>query len=154
MAWNEKSNCAYCGDEIPALRRLSNGRFCSKEHAQEYVQQQTQLAVDVLHRTHDALKAYRPKGSSIEDILGIPQDERVGSSSAVALEESSAPFVLPPPIVAPPPPAPVRSNLVEPGPVAAPQKAETAKKVSPRTESPWWRRMLAMLWPLQPAHRS
>jgi hypothetical protein len=70
MAWTDTTLCSFCGKEIPIFRKFGNGQFCSKQHHDEYQKQQDQMAVDLLHRTHDALKAYRPVGSSIEDILG------------------------------------------------------------------------------------
>ena len=70
MSWTDTTDCMFCGRAIPIFRKFGNGQFCTAAHEQEFRQQQNQLAVEVLHRTHDALKAYRPVGSSIEDILG------------------------------------------------------------------------------------
>jgi len=85
MAWTETSDCLFCGREISILRKIGNGQFCSKAHEEQFKAQQNQLAVEVLHRTHDALKAYRPTGSSIEDILGTPrQPESVASTTPPA----------------------------------------------------------------------
>jgi len=70
MAWTDTTDCLFCGRAIPIYRKFGKGQFCSAEHEEGFRQQQNQLAVEVLHRTHDALKAYQPVGSSIEDILG------------------------------------------------------------------------------------
>ncbi len=70
MAWTDTTDCLFCGRAIPIYRKFGKGQFCSVEHEEGFRQQQNQLAVEVLHRTHDALKAYQPVGSSIEDILG------------------------------------------------------------------------------------
>lgn len=86
MAWTDTSVCSFCGKEIPIHRRLSKAQFCSKAHEESFHQQQNQMAVESLHRTHDALKAYRPSGASIEDILGSPAP-RAAQWAPVAVAE-------------------------------------------------------------------
>ncbi len=87
MAWTDTTPCSYCGREVSIFKRV--GEFCSKAHQEAYLQQQNQLAVEVLHRTHDALKAYRPKTASIEDILGLPSASpaKVEEPAPVAVQE-------------------------------------------------------------------
>ena len=102
MARSEISDCLLCGKELPVLRRLAGVHYCSKEHEAKFQEQQNQLAVEVLHRTHDALKAYRPTGSSIEDILGPAAAKRYAPETARA--------EVPPPVqpaAQAPPPAPM-----------------------------------------------
>ena len=86
IAWTDTTDCMFCGRAIPIFRKFGNGQFCTAAHEEEFRQQQNQLAVEVLHRTHDALKAYRPVGSSIEDILG-PSAHRQPVAASVEIEE-------------------------------------------------------------------
>jgi hypothetical protein len=51
------------------FRKLAQGQFCNKAHQEAYWKEQDQLAVEVLHRTHDALQAYKT-AEPIESILG------------------------------------------------------------------------------------
>lgn len=95
-------------------------QFCSAAHEAAFQQEQTRLAVETLHRTHDALKAYIPT-VSVEDILGPdpsgppqpileqPAAQLVDLASAV----QRAPLAPPPPRVVPPPPAPKPEPRVE-----------------------------------------
>jgi hypothetical protein len=87
MAWTDTTPCSFCGREIPIFRRFGDGQFCSKAHQESALQQQNQLAVAMLHRTHDALKAYKPKSSSIEDILGLPSGRGALEQTSVAVAE-------------------------------------------------------------------
>ncbi len=98
MAWTDTTLCSFCGKEIPIFRKFGNGQFCSKQHSEEYQKQQEQMAVDLLHRTHDALKAYRPVGSSIEDILGT------GPAKPAAPPPAAPLYVTPAPVAAQPQP--------------------------------------------------
>ncbi|MEO5924135.1 MAG: hypothetical protein ABIR70_09930 [Bryobacteraceae bacterium] len=98
MAWTDTSNCSFCGKEIPIFRKFGNGQYCSKQHQEAFEQQQEQMAVALLHRTHDALKAYRPVGSSIEDILGtgpakapVPQYAAPAPVAALVAEVEAPP---------------------------------------------------------------
>ena len=69
MSWSDETRCLYCDGKLPLYRKLTNGQFCSTPHQKAYWKEQERLAVEVLHRTHDALMAYRPQGD-IELIIG------------------------------------------------------------------------------------
>src|SRR5450755_3896027 len=69
MAWSDDTRCLFCDGKLPLYRKLTNGQFCSTPHQKAYWKEQERLAVEVLHRTHDALMAYRPAGD-IELIIG------------------------------------------------------------------------------------
>src|SRR5258708_39793060 len=71
MARADDARCLFCDGKLPLFRKLTNGQFCSKEHQKAYWKEQERLAVEVLHRTHDALMAYKPPGD-IELIIGPP----------------------------------------------------------------------------------
>jgi hypothetical protein len=85
-----------CDREISVFRKFGDGKFCSKEHQDKFREQQNNLAVEVLHRTHDALKAYRPTGLSLDEILGpsavakapLPEVLAPAAPLALAIEES------------------------------------------------------------------
>jgi hypothetical protein len=97
MAWTDTFPCSFCGREIPIYKRFGNGQFCSKAHEDGFVRQQNQLAVEVLHRTHDALKAYRPTTSSIEDILGLPAKAPVPVAAPIEVAPVAMFEILPEP---------------------------------------------------------
>lgn len=97
MSWADDTRCLYCDGKLPLFRKLAQGQFCSKQHQEAYWKEQEALAVEVLHRTHDALQAYKPTGS-IEDILG---PSPVASSPAPSLFPTAP---LPPPSNSPLPP--------------------------------------------------
>ena len=107
MAWTDTTLCSFCGKEIPIFRKFGNGQFCSKQHAEEYQKQQEMMAVDLLHRTHDALKAYRPVGSSIEDILG----------TGAAKQAPPPPLFPPTPVATQQLPPPITASYQAPAPV-------------------------------------
>ena len=109
MAWTDTTLCSFCGKEIPIFRKFGNGQFCSKQHHDEYQKQQEQMAVDLLHRTHDALKAYRPVGSSIEDILG----------TGAAKPAPPPPLFAPTPVATQPLPPPITASYQTPAPAPA-----------------------------------
>jgi len=69
MSWSDDTRCLFCDGKLPLFRKLAQGQFCSKVHQEAYWKEQDQLAVQVLHRTHDALQAYKP-AVPIESILG------------------------------------------------------------------------------------
>ncbi len=69
MSWSDDTRCLFCDGKLPLYRKLAQGQFCSKAHQESYWKEQDQLAVAALHRTHDALQAYKPT-VSIESILG------------------------------------------------------------------------------------
>jgi hypothetical protein len=110
MAWTDTTLCSFCGKEIPIFRKFGNGQFCSKQHQEAFQKQQDEMAVDLLHRTHDALKAYRPVGSSIEDILGTgtakpPVPQYVAPAPIAPVAVAPVAVEVPEPVYqAPPPP--------------------------------------------------
>lgn len=69
MSWSDDTRCLFCDGKLPLFRKLAQGQFCSKQHQEAYWKEQDQLAVEVLHRTHDALQAYK-SAVPIESILG------------------------------------------------------------------------------------
>ena len=69
MSWSDDTRCLYCDGKLPLFRKLAQGQFCSKPHQEAYWKEQDQLAVQMLHRTHDALQAYKI-AEPIESILG------------------------------------------------------------------------------------
>lgn len=69
MSWSDDTRCLFCDGKLPLYRKLAQGQFCSKAHQEAYWKEQEYLAVETLHRTHDALQAYKPS-VSIESILG------------------------------------------------------------------------------------
>jgi hypothetical protein len=69
MSWSDDTRCLFCDGKLPLFRKRAQGQFCSKPHQEAYWKEQDQLAVEVLHRTHDAMQAYKP-AVSIESILG------------------------------------------------------------------------------------
>ncbi len=69
MSWSDDTRCLYCDGKLPLYRKLTNGQFCSTGHQKAYWKEQERLAVEVLHRTHDALMAFRP-AQDIELIIG------------------------------------------------------------------------------------
>ncbi|MEP6960729.1 MAG: hypothetical protein ABI995_01530 [Acidobacteriota bacterium] len=69
MPWSDDTRCLYCDGKLPLYRKLKKGQFCSPAHQDAYWKEQEQLAVEGLHQTHDALRAYRP-AEPIENILG------------------------------------------------------------------------------------
>jgi hypothetical protein len=69
MSWSDDTRCLFCDGKLPLFRKLAQGQFCSKVHQEAYWKEQEQLAVQVLHRTHETLQAYKP-ATSIESILG------------------------------------------------------------------------------------
>ena len=69
MSWSDDTRCLFCDGKLPLFRKLAQGQFCSKPHQEAYWKEQDQLAVEVLHRTHDALQAYKT-AVPIESILG------------------------------------------------------------------------------------
>jgi hypothetical protein len=109
MARADDARCLFCDGKLPLFRKLTNGQFCSKEHQKAYWKEQERLAVEVLHRTHDALMAYKPPGD-IELIIGPPVEWNAESETIEApiptvfesawepeavLEPSSEPIPLP-----------------------------------------------------------
>ncbi len=69
MPWADDTRCLFCDGKLPLYRKLTQGQFCSKAHQAAYWQEQERLAVERLHQTHDAIRAYRPP-EPIENILG------------------------------------------------------------------------------------
>jgi hypothetical protein len=69
MSWSDDTRCLYCYGKLPFYRKLTNGQFCSTGHQKTYWKEQERLAVEVLHRTHDALMAFRP-AQDVELIIG------------------------------------------------------------------------------------
>lgn len=69
MSWSDDTRCLYYDGKLPLFRKLAQGQFCSKPHQEAYWKEQDQLAVESLHRTHDAIQAYKPT-VPIESILG------------------------------------------------------------------------------------
>src|SRR3569832_1573227 len=69
MSWSDDTRCLFCDGKLPLLRKLAQGQFCSKQHQEAYWKELDQLAVQALHRTHDALQAYKP-AVPIESSLG------------------------------------------------------------------------------------
>lgn len=69
MSWSDDTRCLFCDGKLPLFRKLAQGQFCSKPHQEAYWKEQDQLAVQALHRTHDALQAYKT-ATPIESILG------------------------------------------------------------------------------------
>jgi hypothetical protein len=69
MSWSDDTRCLYCDGKLPLYRKLTNGQFCSTGHQKSYWKEQERLAVEVLHRTHDALMAFRP-AQDVELIIG------------------------------------------------------------------------------------
>jgi hypothetical protein len=88
MPWSEDTRCLYCDGKLPLFRKLKQGQFCSREHQEAYWREQDQLALEVLHRTHEALQAYRPK-VSVEEILGPAAPAEVSAGPADAPPESA-----------------------------------------------------------------
>jgi len=73
MAWADEARCLHCNGKLPLFRKLRNGQFCSAQHEKEYWAEQERLAVEVLHRTHDVLMAYKPL-DDVELIIGPAVD--------------------------------------------------------------------------------
>jgi hypothetical protein len=71
MPWADETRCLFCDGKLPLYRKLTQGQFCSKQHQDAYWKEQNQLAVEVLHRTHDAIQAFKATIPE-EDILGPP----------------------------------------------------------------------------------
>ncbi|MEO8100742.1 MAG: hypothetical protein ABI811_23795 [Acidobacteriota bacterium] len=69
MPWSDDTRCLFCDGKLPLYRKLTQGQFCSRAHQDAYWKEQQELAVESLHQTHDALRAYRP-AEPIENILG------------------------------------------------------------------------------------
>ncbi len=69
MSWSDDTRCLFCDGKLPLFRKLAQGQFCSKSHQEAYWKEQDQLAVQVLHRTHDAIQAYKIS-APVESILG------------------------------------------------------------------------------------
>ena len=69
MPWSDDIRCLYCDGKLPLYRKITNGQFCCSAHRKAYWEGQERLAVERLHQTHDALRAYRPP-VPLEDILG------------------------------------------------------------------------------------
>src|SRR6185436_4632399 len=69
MSWSDDTRCLFCDGKLPLFRKLAQGQFCSKSHQEAYWKEQDHLAVQVLHRTHDAIQAYKIS-APIESILG------------------------------------------------------------------------------------
>lgn len=69
MPWSDDTRCLFCDGKLPLYRKLAQGQFCCKAHQEAYWKEQEQLAVQVLHRTHDTLRAYKP-AEPVETILG------------------------------------------------------------------------------------
>ncbi|MGD1091578.1 MAG: hypothetical protein ABSB35_06235 [Bryobacteraceae bacterium] len=72
MSWTDDIRCLYCDGKLPLYRKIAHGQFCSTTHRKAYWQEQERLAVDRLHQTHNALRAYRPPGA-VQAILGRPE---------------------------------------------------------------------------------
>lgn len=87
-------------------RKLTSGQFCSTGHQKAYWKEQERLAVEVLHRTHDALMAYKPQ-EDIELIIG-PAVGWNGQNPVASTPPKESPR-----------PEPVRSHIESP-PEAAP----------------------------------
>ncbi len=146
MSWSDETRCLYCDGKLPLYRKLTNGQFCSTPHQKAYWKEQERLAVEVLHRTHDALMAYRPQGD-IDLIIGPtparpvapPVQEPIREERIAARTERPVePFVE----TAPPIPyaAPMRdpvpqARMSEPAP---PPFADFLKAVSPEEWAPQW----------------
>src|SRR5947199_4072588 len=69
MSWSDDIRCLYCDGRLPLYRKITSGQFCNGAHRKAYWQEQERLAVERLHQTHDALRAYQPPGA-VEPILG------------------------------------------------------------------------------------
>jgi hypothetical protein len=92
MPWADDTRCLYCDGKLPLYRKLTQGQFCSKAHQTAYWQEQERLAVERLHQTHDALKAYRPP-EPIEAILGplpLPAFPQTSFTSAPSFDAEAA----------------------------------------------------------------
>jgi hypothetical protein len=76
--------CLYCGKELPLLKRLAKGEFCSEEHRQSYQQEYSQLALNRLlqaNQPEEPQKAGKaPSHSRTEE-----QDPSAALSSARSL---------------------------------------------------------------------
>src|ERR1700722_9061296 len=77
MSWTDDIRCLYCDGKLPLYRKIAHGQFCSTAHRKAYWQDQERLAVDRLHQTHNALRAYRPPGA-VQAILGHPEAQPEG----------------------------------------------------------------------------
>jgi hypothetical protein len=49
--------CLYCGKDLPLLKRLAKGEFCSEEHRQSYHQEYSQLALNRLLQSQPSDKS-------------------------------------------------------------------------------------------------
>lgn len=90
MSWSDDTRCLFCDGKLPLFRKLAQGQFCSKAHQESYWKEQDQLAVEVLHRTHDALQAYKT-AAPIESILGpmaVPPPRLVEARASVTQPDS------------------------------------------------------------------
>jgi hypothetical protein len=160
MARAEEARCLYCNGKVPLLRKLTNGQFCSKEHQKDYWKEQERLAVEVLHRTHDALRAFQVSQEDADSILGstvqwnpepeVPQPVTNGHSHREAAYPAPAtppPTYQTPTYQAPPTYAePVRHDtayqeprgriVTEPPPMAAPPPPMPVRAPEPEIEPP------------------
>lgn len=140
MSWADDTRCLYCDGKLPLFRKLAQGQFCSKQHQEAYWKEQEALAVEVLHRTHDALQAYKPTGS-IDDILG---PSPVASPPPPLFDDSPS-LAFP---SAPPPPA----SLQQPGMFL--QQPSIPAEPEPEVFVPSWARREEPVAEPAPAYRA
>ena len=55
--------CLYCQKNIPVIKRLTTGRYCSEEHKQKYISAQNQTAIEELAKREEAHKSPPAVGS-------------------------------------------------------------------------------------------
>ena len=114
MSWSDDTRCLYCDGKLPLYRKLTNGQFCSTPHQKAYWKEQERLAVEVLHRTHDALMAFRPQGD-IELIIGPAVGWDGSSAPTTAPATTPTPISLSGPSHEPLRSEPVQSQVERPG---------------------------------------
>src|ERR1019366_2334928 len=100
--------CLQCGKDLPLLKRLAGGEFCSVAHRREYQQEYSQLALGRLLQSKPSELEKDP--TEVERGAAVPDPAAVkNKQSATAAVNGAAPAV------------------ANPGPVVV--RAETAKKV-------------------------
>src|ERR1035438_4320004 len=103
--------CLYCAKQLPLLKRLTKGEFCSEAHRQKYQAEYSQLALTRL------LQA-KPPGEPLQH-----EDQSPHTSSGHAGNGLASRFA--------PPSQPEARPVAKPKPIANPQPAG-----DPRTSAP------------------
>jgi hypothetical protein len=99
MSWGTALRCLHCNSQLPLIRKLTDGQFCSAQHRREYWENQQKLGMERLLETEKfpVYPAPQPAAVAVETMVA-PAEELVSESAQLKeeaswLEEAPAPAI-------------------------------------------------------------